>query len=542
MSRLYWQLGEQYAPIVAEHYVKSETWPRALRYLHRAAEAAIQSFANEEAVKYYARALDVADIIARDADQNIILAIYEGRARILVRLGEPQKAMGDYEAMLAKAKELNDDSAQMRALNGSGALQASHHNFSQASEFFHKALAVARRIGDEPGIAETLNQLGNFHYNMGQLEQATRCYRESCDISTELINEAGRITSEDGLAKIMLEQGEIMASLERLEAEIIPVRRRLGYRGGLMDSLYSVLMGQIFVADYKGAEETAQELLDLQRKFGDSYRKPLVKYYQALGQLYQSYLGQAGDNLREGVKVAQEHKQKSFQALGLAWLGYFYLTVGMDEKGLERAEQSFEIALELGSPLYVMKAQAILGTAYRHLNRLEEAVKELENVYIVAHNMGFTPDEIMILYQLARTYMDIQVWDKAEKSIKSLLDLATSSEMKEFIARGQWLQSILETHHKRYDTALDLLVKASNLAQETDSRLVQYAIQIHKAYVYLVSGNEAASREAMIYAQRIQKKLMDNNLPGKDERQAFLNNANARQLAEIVQALGQNSA
>ncbi len=113
--------------------------------------------------------------------------------------------------------------------------------------------------------------------------------------------------------------------------------------------------------------------------------------------------------------------------------------------------------------------------------------------------------------------------------------------MKEFIARGHWLQSILETHHHRYDVAKDLLVEASNLAQETDSRLVQYAIQIQKAYVYLVSGSEAASRDALIYAQRIQKKLVDNNLPRKEERQAFLNGPNARQLAEIGQTLDQNS-
>jgi len=49
MSRLYWELGEEYAPIVADHYFKSETWPRALRYFQRAAEAAEQSFANHQA-------------------------------------------------------------------------------------------------------------------------------------------------------------------------------------------------------------------------------------------------------------------------------------------------------------------------------------------------------------------------------------------------------------------------------------------------------------------------------------------------------------
>ncbi|MBI1879585.1 MAG: guanylate cyclase, partial [Chloroflexi bacterium] len=62
MSRLYWQLGEEYAAIVAGHYYRSETWPRALRYLQRAAEAAIQSFANHQAVEFYNQALEVAHI------------------------------------------------------------------------------------------------------------------------------------------------------------------------------------------------------------------------------------------------------------------------------------------------------------------------------------------------------------------------------------------------------------------------------------------------------------------------------------------------
>jgi len=533
MSRLYWQLGEQYAPIVAEHYVKSQTWPRALRYLHRAAEAAIQSFANEEAVKYYTRALEVADTLGNDADPHTILAIYEGRAKILTRLGEPHKAMQDYEAMLTQARELNDDSAEMRALNGSGALHASHHNFTEASEFFQKALTVARRIGDEQGIAETLNQLGYFYYNMGQLELSAQCYREAGDLSADMNSEVGRIEAEDGLARIMLEQGEIKASLERYKNEIIPVRRRLGYRGGLMNSLYAVLMGQIFIADYPGAEETAQELLDLQKRSGDLYRMPLVKYYLGLGQLFQSLFDKAGQNLREGLQVAQEHEQKSFQALGLAWLGYFYLSLGMDQKGLELADQSYRLAEELGSPLFVMRAQAILGTAYRHLNRLDEAVSELENVRDAAHSMGFTADEVMILYQLTRAYIDIEAWDKTEETLNELLVLASASEMKEFLIRGKWLKSIVKTHQQQYDSALELLVQASNLAQEVDSRLAQYFIQVQKAQVYLAADNEPASRDAMIYAQRIQKKLLE-NLPVEEERQAFLNHPYASHLEKIV--------
>ncbi|NJN93308.1 MAG: AAA family ATPase [Anaerolineales bacterium] len=86
MSRLYWQLGEEYAAIVADHYYKSENWPRALRYFQRAAEAAIQSFANQQAVEFYNQALEVADKLGAAADQPALLAIYEGRAKILTRL------------------------------------------------------------------------------------------------------------------------------------------------------------------------------------------------------------------------------------------------------------------------------------------------------------------------------------------------------------------------------------------------------------------------------------------------------------------------
>jgi len=541
MSRQYWLLGEEYAPIVAEHYYKSETWDRALRYYHRAVVAAIQSFANEKAVEYCTRALEVADIIGPAADSATVLAVYESRAKMLTRLGEPQQAMADYEAMLIKAREVNDDAAQMRALNGNGALQASHHNFTLASEYFQKALAVARRIGDGQGIADTLNQLGNFYYNMGELEFATTCYRESRDLSKEANNELYRIAAEDGLAKIMLEQGEIMASLDRYQEEIIPVCRRLGYRGSLMSSLYSVLMAQVFTANYAQADETAQELLELHKKFGDFYRIPLIKYYHALGQLYQGYLGEAYQNLTQGLEMAQEQEQKSSQALGLAWLGYYYLILGKPQEGLQQAEQSVQLAHELGSPLYEMKAQAILGTAYRHLNRLDEAIKGLEEVHTGAHDMGFTVDEVMILYQLARAFIDKGEWAKAEQALQNLIALAKANEMHEFVARSYWLKSITEVQHGRYEAALETLIQASNLAQEIDGRLTQYLIQIQKAYVYQLTGNDAALRDAIIYAQRIQKKLIE-SLPDEASQQVFMSNAHALHLQEINQAAGKKSA
>jgi tetratricopeptide (TPR) repeat protein len=515
-------LGEEYAPIVAEHYYKSETWPRAMRYLHRAAEAAIQSFANQEAVEFYSQALDVTRLTdPEEVDQAALLAIYEGRANILTRLGEPQKAIADYEAMLVKARELEDDSAEMRALNGLGSLHASHYDASLALDFLQDALTVARRIGVQEGIADTLSQLGNFYYHMGQLGDATECYQEARDIGLALEDDARRIEAEDGLARIMLEQGETTASLQRYQEEIISTRRRLGYRSGLATSLTSVLMAQTFTADYKSANQTAEEALELHQRSGDLYQVPFIKYYRAYGQLHQGELGAAGENLREGLRLAHQQRQKSAQVLGMAWLSY--------------SEQSTHIARELGSPFYLMRAQSMLGAAYRHVQRLDEAIQELEGIQAVAHRMGLALDEVMILYQLTRAYIDANQWDSAIVTTEHLLKLAAASDMKEFSIRGQWLQSITHIRHKRYDAALEILIQASDLAEQIDSRLSQYLIQIQKSYVYRMTGNSAASRDAIAYAQKLQKRLTD-SLEDQELRQVFLSNYHARHLEETDRA------
>jgi tetratricopeptide (TPR) repeat protein len=274
----------------------------------------------------------------------------------------------------------------------------------------------------------------------------------------------------------------------------------------------------------------------LHQKSGDYYRVPLIKYYQGLGQIYQGYLDLAGQNLQEGLKLAQEQGQKSLQSLGKAWLGYYYLVLGLDETGLEQAQQSVSIASELGSPLYEMKAQSILGTAHRHLGQLPEAVSILEKAHRVAHDMGFTPDEVNILYQLARAYIDSEQWDNAAQVVEQLSALAEASDMREFIARSLWLRSMVLTQRQEFSQALDALVDAARLAEEIDGRLTQFLIQIQKANVYQKAGNAAAARDAMVYAQKIQKKLIETNLSDETAQQAFLNNSYSARLQTLLEA------
>lgn len=540
MSRLYWQLGEEYAATVAEHYLKSEVWARAFRYLTRAAEAAIQSFFNREAVEFYTRALEIVDKIpSEEFDQSTLITVYQGRAKILARLGQPQEAIADYEMMLAKAKELNDDSAELRALNGIGSLHA-NYDFSSAAELFQAALAVARRIGDKRGIADTLNQLGSFYANMGELEKASHYYEEARALSLEIQSEVTRIEAEDGLTAIALEQGEMVYVLQHYQEEIINVRRRLGYRGGLIKSLATLLRAQIFAARYRQADETVAEVDSLYKKSGDFYLAPLMRYHQAIGQIYRGQLGQAMENIQEGLELAHKQQQKGWQVMGLTWLGYYYFLLGMNEKCLEHAKKSNELALELGSPLYILRSQIVLVAAYRRLGQLEETIEQLYNIYSVATKMELVIDQVLILYQLARAYITQEAWDKAKETLKQMFEIAEKSQLREYIILAQWSQSSIDAQEKRYQTALNTLEQATSLAEQINGRLSLYLIYIQKSHLHHAMKNSTESKQTMLQAKRFQQDLLD-SLPSEELQQAFLNSQHAQQLQTMVDLYADDS-
>jgi ATP/maltotriose-dependent transcriptional regulator MalT len=97
------------------------------------------------------------------------------------------------------------------------------------------------------------------------------------------------------------------------------------------------------------------------------------------------------------------------------------------------------------------------------------------------------------------------------------------------------VQSLVEIYQQRYDAAVNTLNKAQTLAEEIDSRLSQYLIQIQKSYVYHKAGNDAASKDAMTYAQKIQKRLVE-SLPDQEYQQTFLKNLHSRHLEEMIEA------
>lgn len=495
LARLFWERGEEYAGLVAAHYERAEAWPRALRYLQRAGDAARTSFANKEAIDYYTRALQVADRLGGAADQAERLSLYERRGQLLARLADVEGALEDYEHMRELAKAIGDKRAELRALNEIGALQAGRHDYVRAADYFNWALALARDIGDQAGIADSLNRLGGFHFNTGKPEEAQACHREAMEIARTLDDNSLLAASLDGLGQIDLLRGRVRASLDKY-GQIAALRRRLGDQAGLMKALDALAVAFIWLGEYERAADACEEALSFVSKVGNLSVVPSLHTYLAISHLNRGELGEAGDHLQEGLKVARRLDHVATQAISLSWSGYHYLTLGQFDAALEAVEEAAALAQKLGSPLWEMRARTSLGIVRLYRGELDQAVRVLTEVYDVACDLDFAPDRAVALYELGRANLELEDLDAVGQTLGQLLDLADQCELREYQARGRWLRGRLAMTRGDLEGALEALEDAHARAEAIGGRLILWRADAALGDVHHAAGRSAEANAA----------------------------------------------
>lgn len=534
MARLYWLRGEEYASLVADHYYRGEAWDRALRYLHRAAEAAINAFNIGEAKTYYWRALEVLPLV-ESYDPTIRMELHEGLGKVRARLGENKAALDDLETALALAQENDDTFAQLRALNLIGSLRIGYDNYQQAVAYFERSLEMARRHDVKPGIVDALNHLGSCYLDMGELGQAAICHQEALQISQEIENQARLTASQDGLARIALFQGELAASVDRYN-EVMQVRRHLGDHLGLMGSFASTVIAHSLLGDYQTAAQVCEEALALHDKVSNFNLIPFIHYNLAYGQLLQGDFQAAGENLSLGLHLAQKLEHKIWQALGHTQTAYYYLLLGRLDEGLTEAQAAVDLAGKTGSPWRLAQARFMLGVAHRYRGALAESRSTLEEVWADVRRLGFGPDEATILNELIQVYMEDQHWEPVPKLLERLLALADSSEMRELRALGRWLAARYALYKNDLGSASLFLVEARDMARKTGGRLSEILIETELARVFQAQGDQPNARKSRQNARQLLARI-EEGIANDLLRDSFRESALARRASRTWEAV-----
>src|SRR5437867_147856 len=217
---------------------------------------------------YWAEALT---FLLRVISPEVVLPLAAERSRVFnscgnfaCQLGRYEAASQHYEQSLAIRRGLGDERGVAATLNNLGLVQRRQGNNEQARPLFQEALALFRKLGDDRAAATGLHNLASTQSAEGRYQEADQNAREAMQIFQTIGDHLGLAASLSELGSQAMFQGR-PTEAQSLFEESLALSRGLGEKVGIFDCLQH--LGQLLVTkkDYESARLLYTESLEIAR-------------------------------------------------------------------------------------------------------------------------------------------------------------------------------------------------------------------------------------------------------------------------------------
>jgi len=413
-DRVVEQLG-----LLAYHWERAGEERRAIEYLQRAGEQAAAQFANDEAVAYFSRALDLVPEEDLAQQYDLLLAresVYEVRAS--------RKAQGqDLASLETLADALGDD-----RLRAEAALRWAHYGM-QTSDYptviaaAHAAIRLAQGVGDVHREALGYCQLGRVLYDAGEYTQS----RSSLEQAVALARTTGsrRLLAEclDELGFACYYQCDFDAC-RTYRGQALHMYREMGYRRGEAWATWGVGLALLAQAEYDEARAHFEVAVTIQREIGDRHGEGmsmggLATTYQAMGQYTKAVeLRSQTHSLVE--RIGHRHSL----GIGLSHQARILHHLGDDQAARELCQRALSVGREADDRLVQELALTSLGDVLVAMGDLSGGGNAYQDA-LSLHEQLRRPDREANepLAGLARIALEQGDVDQAQRHVEEILRL-----------------------------------------------------------------------------------------------------------------------
>ncbi len=343
---------------LAYHYSGAGDLPRGARYLAQAGHKALQSFAPDEAARYYQSALEALEKL-EPTPENIRL-----EEETLVSLGNVHYIVGEWD----KALEEFGEAVKLSAESGSDACRALSHlrmgeieekrsDWARAAENLQRSLEIYTAIKDTSGIANAHLALGTMHWRQGEYQRAL----EEATLCLSLLEGAGEM---------------------------------------YLSAMAMSLLGSIHtdMGEPQRARECYERGLELAQRAGDPLE--ISRAYNNLGrmEIKEGHYDAALELLQKSVEAAKRSGNARQVGYALASLGECFARAGDLEAAMDNLDLSIAIFEKLDERVMIGSIMMRRGLIFRNAEDWEMARKcFLESTRIVEElNMPFTLGEHLL--------------------------------------------------------------------------------------------------------------------------------------------------
>lgn len=467
---------------LALHYYNSDMLQapvrtKALHYLDAAGLRAKRDYANETALSYFNRALEIeerADWMKAKVEVLHILGRREEEAATLQSLtqqapslsfdlallwGEYYEAVSNYaqaesaiQQSLGLAQSANDQEGQARCLARLGMLAWRQGNYETAEQLYNDALRMVEGKAFYRSVeAEIRYGLGLVCRQQGKFDKARVAFECDLALNQQLENRQLEARSLNALGGIEHLQRNFHEAI-RYYKQALTIREQIGDRAGVGMSLFNIAQSLGNLGNHSDAEPMLREALRTQQSLNNQWWQAIILNELGILHLTVGNLTEARNFIETGLALSKNISQEGIQAYLLCNLGQVLRDSGallqaeeILQKGLSLAQSQGDAHLEA---IYLNDLALVSLRQEKFLNAIERAKKSLDKFQVLELDLSTTSDLAIIATAQLGVHNSAEALATARQAIQILNGCA--GEGPDFPQRDYWmcyqvLQSLGET-------------------------------------------------------------------------------------------------
>jgi len=391
---------------LGRHFSLSADKPRGARYLLAAGDWARAVYANDDAIRHYARALHtLAECPGSDSQTHVAR---ERLADLLGLTGRRGEALAHYEAVQRALEQAGDRTGTARMFRKIGGLHWEAGDRERASACFAAGLEQLGDHGDPIERSHLFQELGRLAFRAGDnaaaIAWAERALAEAAseeDVAgqDERGREAAAMRAQayNTLGVALARTGRLTEAVDQIEQSI-----RLAEASDLLQAAcrgYTNLGVLHSSLDPRRSIETCLRGLETAVKVGD-----LGFQSRLYANLAVAYCALTDRCEAEGVEAAQNAIDLDRRlglldhlAVPLIVLGQIHQCHGDHARAFTSYEEALGLAEQVGEPQLLFPCYDGLATLYLDAGNQGEAEKYLAKAQEVCERAGLEPDALMVL-------------------------------------------------------------------------------------------------------------------------------------------------
>ena len=344
--------------VIAVHLVEAGRSEEGIDYFLRAAEAAAQKYANEDAIHLYQQALSLVPDEVMEKQFSTLCSLEslwflignrEEQSKVLERLADIADGLDDghkkADVLLRKAWYLNYTS-----------------NFPEMLITAQAAIALAEQI-DSPNVAqEAFYSLAWAQTQSEDLESAKVSAHRSLELAQQTGYRVGEGNVHNVLGLIDLTQGRYTDACGHIE-EFLRITQEIGNQTRQLIALNSIVVNLVILGDYGKARQYGAQQLELAIELGNRAGENSALVNLAWAAEAEGDWQTAEEYATKGIAAQSETRHLDAVAEGLVWLGYAKLGLGQPKEAEQAFRESLEIRRGLGQEALQVESMAGLGQA-----------------------------------------------------------------------------------------------------------------------------------------------------------------------------------